>query len=52
MATETVTGVLAALRDEISDFVIVNKNNATVNFQFGQLIYKSGGFVEFKAVEV
>lgn len=47
--TETVTGILAGIRDEIVDLVIGRKSNVSLNLGFGILNLRSGGTVEFKS---
>jgi len=49
LSVETVTGILAAVRDEIVDLVLVKKNNVTLNLGFGILNLRQGGTVEFKS---
>lgn len=46
---ETVTGILSGIRDEIVDFVLVKKNNASLNFGFGVLNLRAQGTAEFKS---
>ena len=50
VSTETVTGILAAMREQVADCVIVQKHNLTLSFHFGQLAFKNGE-VEFKVSE-
>jgi len=49
MTVETVTSILSGIRDEIVDLVVVKKQNATINLQFGALSLRAGGTVEFKS---
>jgi hypothetical protein len=49
MTVETVTGIFAAVRDEIVDLVMVKKNNVSLNLGFGVLNLRQGGTVEFKS---
>jgi len=46
--TEAVTSILAGIRDEIVDLIIVRKSSATLNFGFGSLFLRNGT-VEFKS---
>jgi hypothetical protein len=41
--------ILAGLRDEVVDSVLVKKNNCSLNFGFGSLILRHNGTVEFKS---
>jgi hypothetical protein len=49
---ETVTGILAGIRDEIVDHVIIKKNNASLNFGVGVLSLRQSGTVEFKSYPI
>lgn len=49
LSVETVTSILAGVRDEIVDLVMVRKTNATLNFGFGLLQLRIGGTIEFKS---
>lgn len=49
MPVETVTSILAGIRDEIVDLVVVKKQNAQLNMAFGTLNLRAGGTVEFKS---
>jgi hypothetical protein len=50
MTSDAVLSILAALRDEISDFSIIRKNTLLLTFAFGVLTIKSG-VAEFKPAE-
>lgn len=47
--SEVVHSILAGIRDEIVDTVLVRKNNASLNFGFGVLNLRANGTVEFKS---
>ena len=49
---ETVTGLLAGVRDEIVESVIQRKNNCSLNFGFGILNLRANGTVEFRSSAV
>jgi len=49
LTVETVTGLLSGIRDEIVDFVLSKKNNASLNFGFGILQLRGQGTAEFKS---
>lgn len=46
---ETVTGLLAGIRDEIVDLVLARKHNVTLAIGLGSLFLRSNGTVEFKS---
>lgn len=46
---EAVNSVLSGVRDEIVDNVLVRKNNVAMNFGFGSLNLRAGGFIEFRS---
>jgi hypothetical protein len=48
-SVETVNGLLSGIRDEIVDLVLVRKQNIVLNFGFGTLNLRQGGFVDFKS---
>jgi hypothetical protein len=48
---ESVQNILAGIRDEIVDHVIVKKGNVSLNFGFGTLNLRAGGSIEFKSNE-
>lgn len=51
MTSDAVLSILAALRDEISDFAIIRRNTVVLTFAFGVLTFKSG-VAEFRLPDI
>lgn len=49
LPVDNVTSILAAVRDEVVDLVMIKKHNVALNLGFGVLNLRQGGTVEFKS---
>ena len=49
VSSDLVANILASVRDEIADFVVIKKGNANIAFSFGTLYLRSAGTIEFKS---
>jgi hypothetical protein len=51
LTVESVYSILAGVRDEIVNQVILKQGNAQLNFGFGTLYLRKGSLVEFKSYD-